>query len=110
MEMLLEQLEDARLVLQTGSGAWALARDLSSVSLHDLYRVEGFVLPAAKLLADAHDGADQALARILEALGRDLQEAMQIPLEKLYQEGESQLPVLVPDTESQRDEPVNQQM
>jgi len=84
LEMLLEQLERGRLVLQTGGSAWALARDLSNVTLHDLYRLEGFVLPEAKLVTDSPDEADQALARILEALGRDMENAMSVPLEQLY--------------------------
>ena len=50
LEALLQQLERARLVLQSADGEWALARDLSNVTLHDLYRMEGFVLPEAKQL------------------------------------------------------------
>ncbi|MCP4288732.1 MAG: virulence factor BrkB family protein [Gammaproteobacteria bacterium] len=84
LEMLLEQLERGQLVLQTGGSAWALARDLSNVTLHDLYRLEGFVLPEAKLVTDSPDEADQALARILEELGRDMENAMSVPLEQLY--------------------------
>ncbi len=84
LEMLLEQLERGQLVLQTEGSAWALARDLSNVTLHDLYRLEGFVLPEAKLVTDSPDEADQALARILEELGRDMENAMSVPLEQLY--------------------------
>ena len=90
LETLLEQLEHARLVLQSADGEWVLARDLSNVTLHDLYRVEGFVLPEAKLLSGSQAGADQALAEILENLGQGMQEVMNVPLTRLYGEYASQ--------------------
>ncbi|MCB1868692.1 MAG: virulence factor BrkB family protein [Gammaproteobacteria bacterium] len=89
LEALLQQLERARLVLQSADGEWALARDLSNVTLHDLYRMEGFVLPEAKQLTGSQVGADQALAGILEKLGESMQEVMDVPLAKLYGERES---------------------
>ncbi|MCB1852189.1 MAG: virulence factor BrkB family protein [Gammaproteobacteria bacterium] len=105
MERLLEQLEQAHMVLQTGSGAWALARDLSRVTLHDLYRVEGFVLPEARLLEGSCDGADQALARILAELGKKLETMMQVPLQTLYQQREIAQPLQPSETESGGESP-----
>ncbi|MCB1873686.1 MAG: virulence factor BrkB family protein [Gammaproteobacteria bacterium] len=90
LDSLLQQLKRARLVLQTGSGAWALARDLSNVTLYDLYRAEGFVLPEAKLLAESQESVDQALAGILENLGLGMEKEMTISLEALYQDYPSQ--------------------
>ena len=80
----MQQLERARLVLQNGDDDWALARDLSDVTLHHLYRVEGFVLPEADLLEGSRDGADRALAEILERLGRGMEQGMNVPLDELY--------------------------
>lgn len=96
LDSLLRQLKRARLVLQTGNGAWALARDLSSVTLYDLYRAEGFVLPEAKLLAESQERVDQALVGILENLGQGMAKVMNIPLESLYGDDQSQ-PDIKPD-------------
>ena len=100
LEGLLQQLESAQLVLQSADDDWALARDLSNVTLHDLYRVEGFILPEAQLLADVESGADRALAGVLERLGEGMREVMCIPLERLYGEPESSTGI-VPDADSE---------
>ncbi|MCB1758813.1 MAG: virulence factor BrkB family protein [Gammaproteobacteria bacterium] len=84
LERLLNHLRRSRLVLQTDDGNWALARDLNQVTLYDLYRSEGFVLPEARLLRDAESDADRALAGILEELGLQMKGAMAVPLEQLY--------------------------
>jgi DNA-binding IscR family transcriptional regulator len=89
LERLLNHLRRRRLVLQTDDGGWALARDLNQVTLYDLYRSEGFVLPEASLLSGATSGADQALARILEDLGLQMRGAMEVPLERLYRSAQA---------------------
>jgi membrane protein len=89
LERLLNHLRRRRLVLQTDDGGWALARDLNQVTLYDLYRSEGFVLPEATLLSGATSGADQALARILEDLGLQMRGAMEVPLEQLYRSAQA---------------------
>ncbi|OQX31819.1 MAG: hypothetical protein B0D96_02565 [Candidatus Sedimenticola endophacoides] len=84
LEGLLEQLRQARLVLRTDSGEWALARDLSEVTLLDLYHARPFVLPHAELLAQSADGPGQALGRILGEAGSDLEARLSVDLERLY--------------------------
>ena len=84
LELLLEQLAGARLVLHSEDGGWALARDLSRVSLLDLFRVRSFVLPKSQLLAESTDTADQALGQILDRLEMDIEQAMAVSLEQLY--------------------------
>ncbi|MCB1752379.1 MAG: virulence factor BrkB family protein [Gammaproteobacteria bacterium] len=90
LETLLAQLERVRLVVQCAEGEWALARDLSNVTLHYLYRTEGFVLPQAALLSNSQAGVDKALTGILENLGRDMEAAMSVSLASLYEKGESE--------------------
>lgn len=89
LEMLLQQLERAHLALQSVDGEWALARDLATVTLHDLYRMEGFVLPEAKLLAGSQERADRSLATILDNLGQNMEQVMSVSLEQLYLEREA---------------------
>jgi len=84
MELLLEQLAGARLVLRSEDGGWALARDLSHVSLLDLFRVRSFILPESKMLAGSTDPGDQALRQILDRLELNIEQAMAVSLEQLY--------------------------
>lgn len=84
MEQLLERLRDLRLVHLTDRGDWVLARDLSDVSLLDLYSLRAYVLPAPELLAASEDPSDQALKQVLLQVDADLQRSMDVPLDSLY--------------------------
>jgi len=84
LELVLGYLQEARLVLMTEEGKWALARDLSYVSLMDLYTAHDFTLPEAKLLEGLTETSDQSLAGLLGRLEKDMQGAMETSLESLY--------------------------
>ena len=84
LELILGYLQEARLVLLTEEGKWALARDLSHVSLMDLYTAHEFTLPEAKLMEGLTETSDQSLAKLLGRLEKDMQGAMETSLENLY--------------------------
>lgn len=84
LELLLNELQRADMLICTSSGKWALSRDLSRTSLHDLYRARGFVLPAASVLEGAQDDSDQALASLLRQIDQDLESTMDVPLAVLF--------------------------
>lgn len=91
LEQVLAQLRQERLVELTEAGDWLLARDLSRVSLLDLYSLRAFVLPRAELLAGHEDPADRALERVLLGVEADLQRSMHASLESLYSADERDL-------------------
>lgn len=79
LEHLLLKLSKAHLVLRTERGEWVLARDLSKVSLLELYLVGPFVLPAG-----LH--GDPELNEVLSVLDTGLRTALDVPLASLYKE------------------------
>lgn len=84
LEARLSELQQAHLVLQTEQGDWALARDLSSTSLRELYASGSYVLPPVDLLNAATDAPCRVLLPVLERLDADLQQSMRVTLEELY--------------------------
>ncbi|MES9898867.1 MAG: virulence factor BrkB family protein [Sedimenticola sp.] len=88
LEGLLVQLREAHLILITDEGAWALARDLSEVSLLDLYLIHPFVLPDPKLLRGVLYPQEQALGDLLGKVRGDLEKTMALSLDELYRGGE----------------------
>jgi membrane protein len=79
IEHLLLQLVKAKLILRTERGEWALARDLSKVSMLELYRAAPFVLPVDV-------PTDSELTHVLTILDNGLKAALDIPLAALYQQ------------------------
>ncbi len=84
IEDLLQQLLKARMVLRTDDNTWALARDLSEVSLSDLYRSSAFILPSHQALEGAESVADRNLADLLLRLDGNLDSLMAVSLETLF--------------------------
>lgn len=84
LEIMLAELRSAHLVLPTEEGGWVLARDLSSVSLLDLYRARPFVLPDPSQLKGLLPPEEQALAVLLGTVCGDLEKSLSEPLENLY--------------------------
>ncbi|MES9960394.1 MAG: virulence factor BrkB family protein [Sedimenticola sp.] len=84
LEHLLIELQEARLVLRTDNGRWALARDLSDVPLMELYMACHFVLPDEEAIPDEAGDGEMALAEVLARVRGDMGESMSIPLEQLY--------------------------
>ena len=79
-DQLLMQLQEAHLVLRTEDKNWALARDLSEVSLSDLYHSGPFILPS-----DSAE-AEQPLSNVLVNAGQSLCDTMSLSLAELFEE------------------------
>jgi hypothetical protein len=79
----LNTLQHARFLAYTEGEQWLLARDLSAVSLLDLYHLQSIALPDTTLLRD-DDPAEQALREIVQRVGRGLSDEMSVPLEELF--------------------------
>ncbi|MDQ7017457.1 MAG: virulence factor BrkB family protein [Gammaproteobacteria bacterium] len=88
LEVLLRLLEKAQYVHRTEMGEWLLARDLSQVTLLDLYQAHRFVLPETEVKAalSVDDDWDQSFYLRMQSLQPYLGEAMCDPLSTLYAE------------------------
>ncbi|CAK0738014.1 membrane protein [Gammaproteobacteria bacterium] len=87
-DMLLDLIETfsvARLIQCTAEGTWILARDLSEVTLLDLYRL----LPHSVREVDTRpsDSWNETLARVVTAVYGEVRRVMNTPLKSLYLEG-----------------------
>ena len=87
LDHLLQELQTARLVLRTEEGEWGLARDLSEVTLMEVYRMRPFVLPTPELLRNVSDPAERRLGEVLQYVEKDLEEAFGVTLEMLLTGG-----------------------
>ncbi len=92
LDHLLQELQTARVVLRTEEGEWGLARDLSGMTLMELYRMRPFLLPAPELLRNVSDPAERRLGEILQDLERDLEGAFGVTLEVLLTGAEQPSP------------------
>lgn len=81
----LNALQHARYLAYTEGEQWLLARDLSTVSLLDLYHLQSIALPEIALLRD-DDPAEQALKEIVQRVRGGLSEEMSVSLETLFRE------------------------
>ncbi len=75
---LMLELEEGGWVHQLKGGAWILTRDLTKVSLFDLYQSGSFILP------HAIDSDEEMLSALLVATEQSLRESMSTPLAQLY--------------------------
>ena len=75
----------AKLIQRTAEDAWVLVRDLSDVTLLDLYRL----LPHSVREVDARKGDawNETLARVVVAIYTETHRVMDIPLKNLYLDG-----------------------
>ncbi len=88
LEELLLALENARLVLRTERGDWALARDLDRVSFLDLFRSGPFVLPPQTGSEGMPDlGRQPGLVPLLRGLEDGLKERLDLPLSRAFRDG-----------------------
>ncbi|MET0066440.1 MAG: virulence factor BrkB family protein [Candidatus Thiodiazotropha sp.] len=79
LEKVVHQLKQAHLVQRTDEKGWLLARDLSHVTLNDLYQSAQYVLPAD----DALDEVSESLRTMIQGLNQDLRQGMDRSLEEL---------------------------
>ena len=90
VEALLNELQAARLVHRTDSGRWVLARPLASLTLYDLYRATGFVLPTQ---GGPLWPSDPRLAAELEVADQGLRQALAVTLDQLVTDAGKPLPL-----------------
>ena len=94
LESILEDLGSEHWVHHTDTGSWALARDLSQLSLLALYRAMPGPLPQTReAVGDAVDPWNAVLLEVMRAVGRDLETSMAVPLKDVYQPSQPVSPV-----------------
>jgi len=85
LEHLLLKLKFAHLVFHTDRDEWVLGRDLGTISLIDLYRLQPFLLPSVEEIKEyngvARDNVMQVMGKVV---GSDAA-IMQLSLEKLFE-------------------------
>ncbi len=84
VEALLLELQDGRLLLRTEEREWGLMRDLSAVSLHELYQIRPFLLPEQGLLQGSDKPADRLLGDLLLRVEGELESSLSVSLGSLY--------------------------
>jgi membrane protein len=85
LEGLLMALQDARLVLYSDEGGWALARDLHAVRLYDLFRSRPFGLPAPQTTPSGQ-AEGEPLSSLLARVDGQLEEIMALSLDELFRQ------------------------
>ncbi|PLX59753.1 MAG: hypothetical protein C0630_17665 [Sedimenticola selenatireducens] len=80
----LQLLQEANFLFCTDSGGWVLARDLTRVTLLDLYLVQPGQLPDAERLGDSVQPCEQVLAEVLGRAQHALSESLARPLDELF--------------------------
>ncbi|MGD2116723.1 MAG: virulence factor BrkB family protein [Chromatiales bacterium] len=84
LENLLMRLQYSKLVLNTAKYNWALARDLSHVTLADLYAMRPFILPQQSEI-DAYDGpCAEGVREIMSGINGEIDTSMRVPLDQLF--------------------------
>jgi len=81
----LARLQEGGLLHQTTDGQWALSKDGSRLTLADLYKSQGDILPEIDIDATGDDPLALALAHALAHSNRHIREALGIHLQPIYQ-------------------------
>jgi len=80
----LRELGNAGLVRRGEDGAWALTRDLASVTLYDLYAQSAYRLPTGPPLPDSEQALDAGATRMLDAAIASLHDRLNMPLSEIF--------------------------
>jgi membrane protein len=89
VEALLVTLHKAQMVLRTDNGRWGLSRDLTQVTLLDLYRAGDYGLPPMRFL-DKQKPAEQALGALMTDMDQDWEKRFSITLVTLFRAEEAE--------------------
>ena len=84
LETMLYDLANANLVLKGEGGGWALAKDMSEVSLIDLHRIGNCSFPQLQKLETIEDHGERAFWKVIGDVDGDLNQTMSIPMSKLF--------------------------
>jgi membrane protein len=88
LDALMEKLEEGRMVQRTADGKWALARDVSEVTLLDLFRSQAYVLPdLGASWGGPEDPWTRNLRQTLSEATSCIEDSMRVPLRTLYVRG-----------------------
>jgi len=84
LEEVLDRLSERQVIVQTHEGSWVLARDVSEMTLYDLYEAMAVTLPAKEQRwSDLHPWDDE-LFSVLDTVRGKLNDVMDVPLKQLY--------------------------
>ena len=87
LQQLLEQMETIGVLRRDERGEWLLARDLDSISLHDLYESSQLRIPVAEeYLPMREDSLGQAACNALDQLRLPLRELLKRRVDDIYVE------------------------
>jgi len=86
LELLLDDLSGAHLVVKTEAGGWVLARDMSEVDLLDLYRAGSFPLPQPVQPESVEEPVERVFWEILQQVEQDQSRAMSVSLSSLFKD------------------------
>ena len=81
---ILERLEQAKIIHRTWGGYWSLTRDVSELTLLQLYYCSPFVLPDSSGAWRGRDPWNQALARLATEVGNNIDVVFAVSLKELY--------------------------
>ncbi len=79
----LERLERAGLVHHTQE-RWALTKEISSLTLHDLYHTEGVELPRLEQQTAKQDAWNEQFIKLLSQSNHSIEEILAVPLKPIY--------------------------
>jgi membrane protein len=84
LETILYDLAKANLVLKGDGGGWALAKDMSEVSLVDLHRIGSCSFPQSQQLDSIEDSGERVFWKVMGQVEGDLSQTMSMPMSKLF--------------------------
>ena len=84
IENILDELKTNRMVLRSDQRNWVLARNLTEVTLYDLYRLRPFLLPEPDRMLAMDDDSGQLLKEILTHMDEDLTKTMGQSLDSIF--------------------------
>jgi membrane protein len=84
LETMLYDLAQANLVLKGEGGGWALAKDMSEVSLVDLYRIGSCSFPQPQKLDSIVDSGEREFWKVIGQVDSELSQTMSTPMSKLF--------------------------
>jgi DNA-binding IscR family transcriptional regulator len=81
---MLYDLAQANLVLKGEGGGWALAKDMSEVSLVDLYRIGSCSFPQLQQMDSIADPCEREFWKVMGQVDGELSRTMSMPMSKLF--------------------------